>query len=145
MLPKGFRPMGGDVLICDYGPDPRSPSTFPLHRPPVGMAPEMWKERHVVVLATNAEGRLAVVVPLSTQEPTPQRGYHSFIAAGRYPFIRKDSWIKADMVMSVSLDRLDRLIIGGHYGRASLTKADFKACRIAALNALGLGHLWDKV
>lgn len=130
----------GDVVLCDFGPDPRTPGTYPLASGPISMPPEMVKERHAVVVATPSPG-LAIVAPFSTREPEPLRGFHFYIPVGTYPFFSRDSWLKGDMLQVVSRDRLDRLYYHGRYQRASLTKADFGAVRAAVLAGLGLSRL----
>lgn len=136
-----YRPSVGDVLLCQFGPDPRDPATFPLNAPPVSVTPEMHKRRHVVVLNSNAANDLAMVAPFSTLVPSPVKAYHHFIPAGTYRFMGQDSWLKGDMLMAVSLTRLDRLTVNGWQGRTPLNAADRRACQAAALNALGLGRL----
>ena len=136
-----YRPAIGDVLLCEFGPDPRDPGTFPLNAPPVSVAPEMHKRRHVVVLGSNGAFDLIMIAPFSTLPPVPVRAYHHFIAAGTYQFMGQDSWLKGDMMMSVSRTRLDRLTINGAPGITKLNAADRKACQACALNALALGRL----
>lgn len=140
-MPITFRPAAGDVLICEFGPDPRKPETYPVNVPPLSMDPEMHKRRQVVVLNVNAYGDLIMVAPFSTVPPRVMHGYHHFVAAGTYPFLSEDCWLKGDMLMAVSKLRLDRVLINGRYGRASLSAADLHACRVCSLEALGLGRL----
>lgn len=101
----------------------------------------MYKLRHVVVLSTNAVNDLVMVAPFSTLPPVPVKGYHHFIAAGTYPFIGQDSWLKGDMMMAVSKERLERLTLRGLKRPTPLNAADRSACQKAALHALGLGRL----
>ena len=140
-MPITFRPASGDILLCEFGPDPRDPETFPLNAPPVSVRPEMHKRRHVVVINSNVANDLIVVAPLSTLPPAPVKPYHYFIPAGRYPFIGRDSWLKGDMLIAVSLARLDRLKVKGSLSRTPLNATDRRACQVAMLNALGLGRL----
>jgi uncharacterized protein YifN (PemK superfamily) len=100
----------------------------------------MIKKRHVVVVSTPTH-QTCVVAPFSTQQPNPLKAYHLEIPNGTYPFFNATSWLKGDMLIAVSRQRLDRPLVGGHYQRAQLSKADFKAVRKAILNALGLGAL----
>jgi uncharacterized protein YifN (PemK superfamily) len=136
-----YRPSIGDVLLCEFGPDPRDSLTFPLHVPPVSVQPEMHKRRHVVVLGSNGAFDLIMVAPFSTLVPKPVKGYHHFVAAGTYRFMGQDSWLKGDMMMAVSKVRLDRLSVDGRPAPTALNPADRKACQAAALNALALGRL----
>lgn len=130
----------GDVLLCEFGPDPRQPGTYPLASGPISLPPEMIKQRHAVVIATPSPG-LAIIAPFSTREPVPLRPFHVHIPAGSYPFFSRDSWLKGDMMQVVSRDRLDRLFFNGRHQRAALSAADLKAVRTAALGALGLSRL----
>ena len=140
-MPITYRPASGDILLCEFGPDPCDPATFPLNAPPVSVRPEMHKRRHIVVINSNAANDLVIVAPLSTRTPAPVKPYHCFIPAGRYPFIGRDSWLKGDMLMAVSRARLDRLKVNGSRSRTPLDAKDRHACQVAILNALGLGRL----
>lgn len=140
-MPITFRPAAGDCLLCEFGPNPVDPATYPVNVPPLAMSPEMYKQRQVAVLSTNAYGDLVTVAPFSTVPPRVLHGYHHFIAAGTYPFLSEDCWLKGDMLMAVSKLRLDRLLINGRYGRAVLRPDDLKAVRECALEGLGLGRL----
>jgi uncharacterized protein YifN (PemK superfamily) len=131
---------GGDVLFCDFGPDPREPGVYPLMSGPISVPPEMIKRRQVVVISTPSAG-LAVIVPFSTNQPTPLKAYHHFIPSGRYPFFSKDSWLKGDMIQSVSRARLDRLFFDGLHQRAALSKEDYRAVKASVLAGLGLSTL----
>lgn len=130
----------GDVLLCNFGPDPRVPGVYPLAAGPISLPPEMTKDRHAVVLATPSPG-LAIIAPFSTREPLPLRPFHYKIPLGTYPFFNRDSWLKGDMMQVVSRDRLDRLFFNGRHQRARLSAADFTAVRAAALAGLGLSRL----
>lgn len=130
----------GDVLLCDFGPDPRQAGAYPLASGPISVPPEMVKPRHAVVIATPSAG-LAIIAPFSTREPTPLRPFHFHIPVGRYPFFNQDSWLKGDMLQVVSRSRLDRLRVNGQRQRTHLSPDDFKAVRAAALAGLGLSRL----
>ena len=140
-MPINFTPAAGDVLLCEFGPDPRAAGCFPAMRGPISVPPEMIKRRHSVVLA--AHTNLVVIAPFSTKPPRPMRSCHMHIPAGRYPFFdpKADNWLKGDMVMAVSKDRLDRLHYDGRWQRAALAPGDLRAARIAALGGLGLSAL----
>lgn len=130
----------GDVLLCEFGPDPRQPDVYPLASGPISLPPEMTKQRHAVVIATPSPG-LAIIAPFSTRAPVPLKAFHVHIPLGAYPFFSHDSWLKGDMLQVVSRDRLDRLFFAGRHQRAALSKADFQAIRAAALGGLGLSRL----
>ena len=140
-MPINFVPQGGDVLMCDFGPDPTDPATYPLAAGPCSMSPEMIKLRHVMVLS--AQGSTAIVLPFSTVAPVPVRNFHALIPAGTYAFFAPgmDNWFKGDMLTCVSRDRLERIRYGGKFQRAILSAADFKAGRQCALHALAIGRL----
>lgn len=144
-MPITFIPKGGDVLLCDFGPDPLDPATYPLAAGPCSVAPEMIKRRHVMVLA--AQGMMVSVLPFSSIEPTIKRNFHDTIAADTYPFfaVGVENWFKGDMVCAVSRDRLSRLWHGGRYQQASLSAADFAKGRRCALHGIALGHLAQHV
>jgi len=131
---------GGDVLLCDFGPDPREASVYPLKSGPISVPPEMTKIRQVVVISTPSAG-LAIIAPFSTRQPAPMKPYHYFVAADRYPFFSQDCWLKGDMLQVVSRDRLDRLFFDGRHQRAALSKADYQAIRASVLAGIGLSYL----
>ncbi len=54
----------GDVLLCEFGPDPRQPGVYPLASGPISLPPEMTKQRHAVVIATPSPG-LAIIGSVS--------------------------------------------------------------------------------
>ncbi len=130
----------GDVLLCQFGPDPREPGVYPLMSGPISVPPEMIKLRHVVVISTPSPGS-AIIAPFSTNQPSPLKPYHHFIPSERYPFFTKDSWLKGDMIQYVSRARLDRLFFDGRHQRAALSKVDYRAARASVLAGLGLSAL----
>ncbi len=95
-----FQPKPGSIVICDFH----------------GLvAPEMVKKRPVVIIAKHKHNaRLVTVVPLSTTHPDPVAAYHYKLGNNPLPDKSKDvvTWAKCDMVVTVSLDRLDRYKIG---------------------------------
>ena len=136
-----FTPNGGDVLMCEFGPDPSAAGTYPLASGPVSVTPEMIKRRHVVVLAVNH--MMIIVAPFSTVCPPRLRPFHMHVPADTYPFFAAgaDNWLKADLTTAVSRDRLDRVYYDGQFQRATLSADHFKACRASVLNGLALGAL----
>jgi uncharacterized protein YifN (PemK superfamily) len=136
-----FIPTAGDVIMCEFGPDPASIVTPGVMRGPLAVKPEIWKFRQAVVVSSF--GRLAIVVPFSTSQPNTAKNYHVHIAAGTYPFLTtaSDSWLKADLIETVSHDRLDRCQVAGKYQRVRLTPAHLMALRAACLHSMGLGRL----
>lgn len=136
-----FIPTAGDVVMCEFGPDPSAIVAPGVMRGPLSVKPEIWKFRQVAIVSSF--GRLAIVVPFSTSRPKIARNYHVHIVAGSYPFLTtaNDSWLKADLVTTVSHDRLDRCQVAGRYQRVNLTSAHLKALRAACLHGIGLGRL----
>jgi len=87
------------ILLCDY-----SLGGF--------RAPEMVKRRPAVVItgALPRRNNLHTVVPLSGTESDPRNLYHCRIeltAPLPAPFDATIWWVKADMIATVSLERLD--------------------------------------
>lgn len=97
-----YHPPRGAVLICDY-------KGF--------KAPEMVKSRPVIVVSPRFRTRnnLCTVVPLSTTIPENITNYHMKIELPQAlpaPFNNKYHWIKADMINTVSYERLLPVNIG---------------------------------
>lgn len=140
-MPITFSPAGGDILMCDFGPDPLGRDTYPLAKGPCSVSPEMVKRRHVMVLS--GRGMIFTVVPFSTVAPSPSRNFHLHIPPDTYPFFAagEDNWLKGDMITAVSRSRLDRVLYAGKYQKASLSEADFAKGRECVLHAIGLGIL----
>lgn len=97
-MPILFQPNPGMILVCDY-----RGSVFP----------EMQKVRPVVVVSPTFKHRpkLCAVVPLSTTPPNPVENYHLLLTLDPplpHPFDSPEVWVKADMLSTVSHDRLDR-------------------------------------
>ena len=95
-MPLKFQPKPGNIVICDF-------HGF--------VAPEMVKKRPVLVIAKNKHNaQLVTVVPLSTTRPNPVAPYHYNLRENPLPDKPKDleTWAKCDMVITVSLARLDR-------------------------------------
>ena len=141
LMPITHIPAAGDVLMCDFGPDPRSITPPGVMRGPLAVPPEIFKVRPVAVLASI--NKLCIVVPFSTSAPKSPRPYYVHVPAGTYQFLTNsnDSWLKADLIEAVSHQRLDRPYVGGKFGRANLTTAHRQALRAACLNALQLSKL----
>ena len=74
----------GQIVMVEFGPDPRQVAAPGLMIGPLGVLPEMYKEmykeRHNVVVSTTSG--LTTIVPLSTKAPTRQRAFHFRIPAG---------------------------------------------------------------
>ncbi|WP_432444206.1 type II toxin-antitoxin system PemK/MazF family toxin [Rhizobium phaseoli] len=101
----------------------------------------MTKNRFVVIM-TPGKSRYGtcVVVPLSTKEPKPVQKHHHCILVGSYSFLggEEHSWVKGDMVTTVSYSRLDRVRVDGTFASPSLTDKDFEIVRSCVKHALML-------
>lgn len=130
-MPLKYLPDVGTIVVCDF-------SGF--------TSPEICKVRPVVIVAPELpfRAKLAAVVPLSTASPR-----HS------YPFCVKlernytpwghpmdESWAKADMMLSVCLDRLDAFKVGKRkwiYPQVSAN--DLQRVREGVVHSIGMSHL----
>ena len=128
-MPLTFHPEPGTILICDFS---------------IGFRPpEMVKVRPVVVISPRRRGsKLVTVVPLSGTEPKPVLPWHWPLPAGLYPPARGPMWGKADVVITVALERLDRVKVRDASGQrryitVHLTTAQLVELRCAVRAALG--------
>jgi len=99
MPPVVQQPKPGAIFYCFFGEENRSE-----YRPP-----EIYKTRPVVVVSNRRFNRImATVIALSTTEPRSEtekkRTY--FIPGGKYGSLPNDGWVKAQVLESVSLNRL---------------------------------------
>jgi uncharacterized protein YifN (PemK superfamily) len=136
-MPITFNPVLGTILLCDY----------------TGcVPPEMEKTRPVVVISPAFKGRykLATVVALSTTAPDPVQSYHYQLTLNPplpAPFHSPQMWVKGDMVLTASYDRLDRFRMGKNpngtriYSIFHVQGGDLQEIQKAVLNGLGLGRL----
>lgn len=140
-MPIKYHPEAGAILVCDF-------RGFE--------APEMQKKRPVVVVSPRLRHRtdLCTVVPLSTSAPQNVCQYHLELETNPplpAPYNSDKHWVKADMVYSVSFDRLSALFVGKDergvrvYDFRVISEADLQRVRVAMLHGLGLPHLTDKV
>jgi uncharacterized protein YifN (PemK superfamily) len=136
-MPILFNPAPGTILICDY-------RGF--------IPPEMEKVRPVLVISPAFKHRykLSTVVALSTTPPNPVMPYHYEFALNPplpAPFDSAQMWVKGDMVLAASHDRLDRFRMGKNalgkrvYGVRSINAAVLLEVQKAVLHGLGLGQL----
>lgn len=140
-IPSNIRLAPGQLVMVEFGPDPRQVAPPGMMAGPLGVMPEMFKERHCVVVATT--NGLTTVVPLSTKTPAKVRNLHFRIPAGKYPGMstREDSWAKSDLITTVSNERVDRVLVAGRRQTVIFDAADLKAVRAAVLHALQMGAL----
>lgn len=125
------------ILLCDY-----SLGGF--------RAPEMVKRRPAVVVtgALPRRNNLHTVVPLSGTESDPRNLYHCKIDLAEplpEPFGEKVWWVKADMIATVSFERLDLFRTKrDQYGRRKyltnlkVSEAQFDQILDSIRHALGL-------
>ena len=132
-----FHPEPGTILVCDF-------TGF--------RAPEMVKRRPVVVVSPRLRRRkgLCTVVPLSTSPPDPVEPYHyrlHTIPPLPDPYNSPSHWVKADMVYTVSFDRLFLMHSSKGadgkriYDQRVIDKADLIKIKAALLHGIGLTSL----
>lgn len=140
-----FTPRQGGILMCDFGPNPADPLNFPLEKPPVGMTPELWKFRQVVVISPavlnhkhGAGPGVCLVVPFSASPPLSPAAWDVPFAGRAYPSLPKASWAKCASITHVSHARLDRVLVGRGYRGDFLSAADLGRVQDGIRAALGL-------
>lgn len=129
-----FHPRPGTLLICNFDTGFRRP--------------EMVKKRPVVVISPRRRrsSGLCTVVPLSTRVPdTVQRFHHRLETVSLPPGLRtENTWAKCDMVTTVSMNGLDRVLTGRDrdgkrmYVADQVTEEDLSGIREGVMFALGL-------
>jgi len=133
-MPLTFHPRPGMVLICDFNTGFK--------------APEMIKRRPVVVISPRPRrsNRLCTIVPLNSTAPNPVEPFHHRMDPRSLPgkLARKETWAKCDMLATVSLERLDRVMVGKEPGGKRIyvadpvTAEDLEAIRRGVMIALGM-------
>jgi uncharacterized protein YifN (PemK superfamily) len=129
-MPLTFHPDARTIVICDYS------TGF--------QPPEMVKVRPVVVVSPRRRGsQLVTAVPISSTAPSPIEPWHYELPAGAYPPAKGAAWVKADMIATVAVARLDRIRIRERGGQRSyqvfhLGPVEMLAIRAAVKAALGL-------
>jgi uncharacterized protein YifN (PemK superfamily) len=87
---------------------------------------------------------------LSGTEPVPIENHHHEMLPESLPakFRKEKMWAKCDMITTVALDRLDRVIDGRNtatgqrvYFTGRVADSDLKAINSCVLRVLGLSHL----
>lgn len=127
-----FGPRRRMVLCCDFSTGFKEP--------------EMVKVRPVVVVVEPSRNRpgLCTVVPLSTTRPDVILPYHHQMTSPSLPaaWAGREVWAKCDMIVSVSCDRLDRILVRENgerkYVHSTACLTDFDAIRRCMALALGL-------
>ena len=129
-MPLTFHPGPGIIVICDFS------TGF--------QPPEMVKKRPVVIISPHRRtGQLVAVVLLSSTEPDPIEPWHWAVPTGAYPPARGPMWGKADIVQTVALIRLDRVMFRGPDGKRNyrafqLTRPQIADLHLAVKAGLGL-------
>lgn len=127
-------PKEREVLVCDFGEG----SAY--------APPEIYKNRPVVILCVSpARPRLAIVVPLSTSAPDPQRDWHHLVSR-KSSWDRTPRWAKCDLVQPVSYDRLSAYRLKGRTPEGKrrylhnffVVEEDFEAIRAGVVAAMKL-------
>lgn len=132
-----FHPEQGTILVCDF-------NGF--------KAPEMIKRRPVVVVSPRLRKRtgLCTVVPLSTTPPVEMASFHCKLRIHPPlpdPYGEPVSWVKGDMVYTVSFDRLSLPFDGKDaqgkrkYELRVLDRADLLKIQECVLHGIGLSSL----
>ena len=133
-----FHPRLGAVLICDFD------TGFKV--------PEMVKQRPVVVISPPPRriNPLRIVVPLSTTAPHSSGPLYHQMDPRSLPgqLSLKKTWAKCDMLYTVSLERLDRIMVGKKasgrpiFAAEPVTDEDLEAIRRGVMAALGMSRIY---
>ncbi|WP_439257131.1 type II toxin-antitoxin system PemK/MazF family toxin [Lonepinella sp. BR2271] len=121
-----YQPKEKSVVMCDF-------SQF--------NSPEMTKVRPVIIIAKHKKNKeLVTVVPISTTEPVPLAQYHYAMPTNPLPNkAHIQCWVKADIIYTVSLARLDRYKLGKRdYIVPVISDEDFQQVKNCIAYALGL-------
>ncbi|MDL5025630.1 type II toxin-antitoxin system PemK/MazF family toxin [Vibrio sp. TMPB1044] len=131
-----YSPKIGQILMCDF-------SGF--------KAPELIKNRPVLVINTRPNGhRLVSIVGLSTTPPKPPQPYHLKLDDNNLPrhrfFQGAPTWVKGDMLYTVSFDRLSYISLGSEKGKRiyfqnRLGRETMRNVYSCTLHGLNLGFL----
>jgi len=121
-----IHPKAGTILMCNF-------DGFRV--------PEMVKTRPVVIVSPNHLNRpgLYTIVPLSTTAPDQVQPYHYHFPKNPMPQSLGEAWAKCDMVVTVSIGRLDRIKVSrGIYTLRYVSKEELAAIRECMKYALGI-------
>lgn len=128
-----FHPKQGTVLMCDFN------TGF--------QPPEMVKRRPVVVVSPRRRtSELFTVVALSTTPPEPVEPHHHEMDPTSLPgpLGKTKTWAKCDILVTVGLWRLDRVMVGKKpdgtriYAAPQVTESDLRAIQRAVIAGLGI-------
>ena len=120
-MPLTYHPAAGAIVICDFS---------------VGFRPpEIVKKRPVVVISPRRrQSQLFTVIPLSSTAPITLMPWHYPIKPGAYPPARGPMWAKADIIMTVALDRLDRVMMRDEKGKRTYLNLTLNGADLADLH-----------
>lgn len=132
-----YHPEQGTIVICDFKGS---------------IDPEMNKRRPAIVVSPRLRqrGRLCAIVPLSTTPPSQIMPYHYKLHVEPVlpePYNARFHWVKADMIYTVSFDRLSLPFNGKDAGGKRvydvrvIDKADLIKVQECILHGLGLTTL----
>ncbi len=130
-----FHPKPATIVICDYSSGFREP--------------EMVKRRPAIIVSPRLRrrGGLCSVVPLSTTEPEHIMPYHYLLKFEKplpHPWDFEEMWVKADMISTVSLKRLDLIRQKREPGQPRkylqlrIKDEDFNNIKSSVLHGLGI-------
>jgi mRNA interferase MazF len=134
-----FHPAQGTIVICDFA----------------GLnTPEMTKKRPAVVISPRfrCRDRLCTIIPFSTTAPRPVEPYHYKLQMDPVlpePYSSGIQWVKADMLYTMSFDRLSLPFCGNDdtgkriYDDRVLDPKDFLEIQKCLLRGIGLAGLTD--
>lgn len=136
-----IHPKIGQLLLCDFSQGFKEPEMVKSKRP-------------VIIVSGELKGRakLVTVVPLSTVRPEPIQPYHYLLPKSSMPmlshFQQHESWLKGDMLYTVSFNRLDLIRLGtrNHQGKREyyqrrLGREQMRKIYECILNGLNLSNL----
>jgi uncharacterized protein YifN (PemK superfamily) len=128
-MPITFPPDHGQILMCDF--------TTGFVRP------EMQKIRHCIAVSPKKRTGTCLIVPLSTQPPSPIETWHYLIPRHVYQCIEcgTDVWAKADMLTHAAFERLSRPRENHREARVLLQAEHLKEVLKAVVHAVNCGHV----
>jgi uncharacterized protein YifN (PemK superfamily) len=100
----------------------------------------MVKVRPVIVVSPNHNhySQLYTIVPISSTPPKIVRAYHYKFAAHPVPGSETDAWAKCDLVTTVALHRLDRVMVKRNYLILKIRDEELLAIRACLKHVLGI-------
>jgi len=129
--------------LRDIGYDHRTRIAHSVIEGPLSVSPEMTKVRQCVVI--KHMNKTISVVPLSTQRPENIMPYHFEIPINKYKSLDplRTSWIKANLITSVSEHRVFKPYINGTGTKIKefLDGSDYDNVKRSIVHGLGMGAL----